>query len=684
MRAARALSIALATACVLVAAVMPFALAATGEPHQLYWFNRCCTQYGPVDDAFGEYLAAVQPQVAVCGYFGPDYYAAVSYARDKGEAELWTPLGGGPVDPAWWTAFIAKAHAHGVKVIGMFSLTGTYGDPEKPAGFFKFFDQQWNAAALGPKPDAQATDLMQRDANGQPVSERVYRIEDGSEYFLCPSNPAWRATMKAMVTAAIRRGVDGFIIVFPKRFDCVCEHCQNAYRKWLAERYTAQDLKQRLGIDDLATYRFQTINGWYEPQQASAYALECLRFSQSVLKDCFDDVFIEHGRKLKPELILGQWNHIYRSNYEGPGQLAGTFAQLNADERCVLATNRWGQGEDFVWYSIGNWSMYDKPEDGAYGEFVLERKYLYEAGGGKPSSIKADDGVRVRLYIAEAAANGGFGYPRGPAYDDPETQKIVKQYFDFLRKCESLYHPAATYAEAALVWNRRAVHRGDTLHTAAFKHLGMLLTKNHVLYDVMLDENLNAERLRKYRLVFLPDAADLTPEQRAAVDDFRRAGGIVVQVMRGEAKPMEGAVAIPDEKLLAISAPQYRDFEKPLDEWLPEPSASTAPDTVALTVFTQPSEGHPENGRFVVHLVNYLRDRKPQPGAKGAALEQPIAQDNIAVRLRLPQSVRAASVKLTSPETPSVVPLAFKQEERSVTFVVPRVLVYAVAVVAAE
>jgi len=650
------------------------------------WFNRVCAHYGKVDDAFADYIADVRPQVAMCGNFGPNYWAAVSYARDKGEPTLWTALGGGPVDRQWWRRFIRTAHQRKIKVVGLFCLTCTFGDPDKPAGFFKFYDQEWDRKALGEKPPGRAADLMQRQKDGTLHQELVYRIEDGGEYWGCPSNARWREVLKAMVTAAIKQGVDGFIIVFPHRRDCVCEHCQRGFRKWLAARYDAAALKERFGIDELATHRFTSINGWYDADKASPYALECLKFSESVLKDCFDEVFVEHARRQKPDLILGQWNHIYRASYEGPGQLAGTFAQLNADERCVLPTERWSAGEDFVWYSIGNWRMYDKPGEGEYAQFVVERKYLYEAGGGKPSSVKADDPVRTRFYIAEAVANGGFAYPRGPQYTDPETRRLVKQYFAFLARHQALYHPVETVAEAALVWNRLAVHQGDTAHTADFKRLGTLLVKNHALFDVLLDENIRSERLKKYRLVLLPGTEHVALPAWEALAGFVRTGGKVVICRRDdqrESQPLAGAIYLPSADLQAIEPTRYQQFEKLLGQWLPDRSTAAAPDTVALTCFAQPRDGD-RPPRLIVHLVNALRNREPEPGAKGAAQEQPIAQQDVAVRLRLPADARAKAVHLASPERPEPVPLEFEQGGRFVEFVVPEMLVYAVATVEQE
>ncbi len=659
-------------------ALMTTSIQVQAQEHKPFWFQRACSHYGEIDDAFGDYIDDVRPQIVIAGFFGPNYWSAMSYAREKGVKRLWTSLGGGPVDRDWMKQLIERSHRNGAKFIGLFSLSRPFGDPEKPAGFFKFIDEDWDDNVLGPKPETRAIDMMEKKADGSLWKQEAYRVEGGAEYWGCISNPHWREVLKRMVTAAIGIGLDGFHIIFPQREGCVCEYCQAAFRRWLGARHTAAQLKERHQINDLKSHTFSTISGWYEREDASEYALECLKFTQASLKDCYDEVFIRHGRAIKPDLILGQWNHIYRSSYKGPGQLAGTFAQLNADERCVLPSTRWGKGEDFVWYSIGNWRMYDKPDEHSFADFGIERKYLYEAGGGKPSTVKMDDNVRIQLTFAESVAYGGFAYPRGPDYRDASTHNAVKAWFDFLRKNEQLYHPATPYSEAALVWNRRAVHRGDTLHTADFKRLGSLLTKNHVLYDVLIDDNLSLERLKQYRLVLLPSVADFIEDEQTTFSDFIGTDGkvVVCNPARGK-QSIEGAVVFASKELQAISPVAWQEFEPYLDVWLPNRSGISARDTISFTCFETGRGTGSETRKFVVHLINYHRDRRPADGVSGADIERPIPAGPIPVRVVLPAATRARKVSLHSVENSKSTELKFDQENRSVSFVVPKIVVYA-------
>ena len=202
---ASALSVRIAASLLLLGAVAT--MAAAQEPGR-FWFNRSCAHWGQVDEDMVDYLLDVRPQVAICGYFGPNLWAAVSYARQKGEPALWPSLGGGPVDRDWWRDIIEKVHQKDIKMLGMFSMGLTYGDHEKPAGFFRFYDREWDEDVLGPRPKADALSMMQKNADGTPLTERLYQVEGGAEYYFCPNNPNWRAAAKAMVTAALDQGLD--------------------------------------------------------------------------------------------------------------------------------------------------------------------------------------------------------------------------------------------------------------------------------------------------------------------------------------------------------------------------------------------------------------------------------------------------------------------------------------------
>src|SRR5207302_1211097 len=134
-------------------------------------------------------------------------------------------------------------------------------------------------------------------------------------------------------------------------------------RQYLGERFSAAELKGRFAITNLATHQFDEIVSWHEPAQSTPLRREMLRFSQIANKKAFDEVFVQFGRSLKPDLIVAQWNHL------------GDFSQISGDERCLLPGEGWGRDEDYLWYSIGGPPATDVAS-GVLCEGTLQARYI--------------------------------------------------------------------------------------------------------------------------------------------------------------------------------------------------------------------------------------------------------------------------------------------------------------------
>ena len=145
-----------------------------------------------------------------------------------------------------------------------------------------------------------------------------------------------------------------------------------------------------------------------------------LRFSQIGIKRAFDEVFIEYGRSLKPDLLVAQWNHL------------GDFGQINGDERCLLPADLWGKGEDYLWYSTGAAAYFTDLENGFLGEGTLQARYIRGAFDDKPFTLGKYESTRTRVTIAELAANGGAPMGMYSTFTDPLARTEMVRYFGFL------------------------------------------------------------------------------------------------------------------------------------------------------------------------------------------------------------------------------------------------------------
>ncbi len=352
-------------------------------------------EYGDAD--YLKFIEDAQPDIAQVGFYGAHFWSLGHTPQYNGYPSHF-PVRGLNELGNWFEDLNGKLHARGVKVVGHFNVEFLVGDPdgpEGPRGFFKFYRDLWDEKSLGPKPVADPVTMLEKDADGLPLKTRTYAIGGMNEYTACLRNPDWQTVLKAWVRHGIRRGLDGFIINYFYRHNCLCEHCQTGFRSYLKDRFTAEQLATKFAIADLATHRFGEIVSWHPAAETTPLRLEMLRFSQISNKQVFDEVFVKYGRSLKPDLIVAQWNHL------------GNLSQIDGDERCLLPAQLWGRDETYLWYSTGGAANFTDLKKHVLGEATLQARYVRGAFDDRSFTLGKYEGTRIRAAIAELAANGG-------------------------------------------------------------------------------------------------------------------------------------------------------------------------------------------------------------------------------------------------------------------------------------
>ncbi|HLU46799.1 MAG TPA: hypothetical protein VK116_01905, partial [Planctomycetota bacterium] len=471
--------------------------------------TRLIAHWADYDDAaYLDFVSETRPDIVQVGFYGAHFFGLVD-----------TPFGGGypahlPVrgqrECADWLARLNREiHARGARVVGHMNVKFLIGDPESPdgpRGFFKFYRDGWDESLLGPRPGASALDFLEKDASGNPISAQSYAIGGMREYWACLNHPAWREVLKAWVRFGIAQGVDGFIVNYFYRHDCRCERCVEGFRSYLSERFSAAELRAQFGIADLDSHEFDEIGAWHEPSRSTPLRREALRFSQVANKRAFDEVFIEYGRSLDPDLIVAQWNHI------------GDFQQLSGDERCLLPAELWARGEDYLWYSTGGATNATDIARGVFDEATLIARYIRGASGGKPFTLGRYEDVRIRSAIAELAANGGAPMGFYTRFTDPEARREIVRYYRFIARNEALFRGAQPSGEALLLYPRSRVHDGDVAAVERFKTAGKRLLDAHVLFDVLPDDLATPQVRERYRAIV--DPAFRAPLRADSADDL--------------------------------------------------------------------------------------------------------------------------------------------------------------------
>ncbi len=483
-------------------------LSACAAPQKPVEFNTLIAHW--TDYARPEYLKFVedaQPDVAQVGFYGGHYWS-LAHTPHGGGYPAHFPKVGLKENRDFFRQLNKDLHTRGAKVVGHFNIEFLVGDPtsaEGPRGFFKFYRDLWDEKLLGPKPVADPLQLLEVNADGTPIVNNNYSIGGMKEYWACLNNPHWRAVLKAWVRHGIELGLDGYMINYFYRHNCLCQHCQGAFKEHLGAGFTAGEIQQKFGIADLKAHKFTEIVSWHNPAQSSPLRREMLRFSQISIKRAFDEVFVQYGRSLRPGLIVAQWNHL------------GNFSQISGDERCMLPGPLWAKDEDYLWYSTGGAACYTDLPAGYLGEGTLQSRYLRGATGNKPFTLGKYEHTRVRVAISELAANGGAPMGFYTQFTEPQARAEIVRYYQFIRRNAAVYRHNESHAEAVLIYPRSKVHGGDVAAVTKFRDMGDALLNQHVLFDVLPDDLATPERLATYKAAYRVDdtAAPVLPEKRS-------------------------------------------------------------------------------------------------------------------------------------------------------------------------
>lgn len=624
--------------CLLVLTLFPLLapVARSAEPARFEFTTLVAHWANYAEEGYLPFVLEARPDVAQLGFYGGHFWSLAHTPQYKGYPAHF-PAQGLAETGAWFEEKNGALEKAGIKVVGHFNVEFLVGDPESdqgPRGFFKFYRDLWDEKELGPKPVKDPIELLERDADGKPIVNNSYSIGGMKEYWGCLRNPHWRAVLKAWTKRGIERGVDGYIANYFYRHNCLCEHCQRGFRDYLAKRFTADELRERFQIANVQQHEFAEIVAWHNPAESTPLRREMLRFSQITNKQAFDEVFIEYGRSLKPDLLVAQWNHLSR------------FSQINGDERCLLPAEMWGRDETYLWYSLGAAGNYTNLKEGDLGEGTLQARYIRGAFDDKPFTLGKYENTRIRVAIAELAANGGAPMGFYTRFGDPEAREVIVRYYRFLRKHDKLFRAARPYSEAVLLYPRSAVHAGNIEPVAQFKRLGQELLNDHMLFDVLPDDIATDEQLASYRYVFATST-----------------------LVEADPQPNE-------------EEPQEEETARETIEAAADVSPATTIEAPA-TVRVSASRSAAGND-LLLHLVNYNRvepplDRngKPSPG-RGIKDEQPIAVSGVKVKLSLPAGKQAGSVRLLTPEAAEPIPLKHQQAKGQLQLTVPEFLVYAV------
>lgn len=660
----------------------------------MFWFNRMVEYWGiPTHLDLVEHVRRARLQLVQLGDFGPMFYGL---ADDPQVDRSWVgmPLVGVRQNLAYVSHLFPRLREAGTRIVGQLSLSWHYGDHETGKGLWGSWGELWTGQLLGPPPCPSPSTAQELGAGGAlrcwPIEGRPYRAYSG-----CFCNPRWRAVLKAMISKALSLGVDGFMAHHNFSSFCGCSHCREHLLPLLGEKFADADLQALLGHADLSQ-----VGDLLAPRPdcpaplRRRYDLEVQRAAQRRRKAFFDELFIDHARARRPDLLLSQWYHKYDF---GPH-----------DERSLLPTELWARDEDYIWYSQGGHKGRSALQQGYLADMGLPSRFTRAAAGGRPFVINKYDHRRLRLSIAEAASHNGASLAfHLPAFDDltfarEDYYAPVIRYHRFLAEREALFHPARPHAPLALVYPRRAELEAEADSLDALKRLGRLLEDDHQLFEIITDEQIieqgaayetlilpqvrrlsraEGEWLRAFvegggKLIFTGETGTLLPDGQPYPDCPLRAweqgAPRVLYLQSGPWKAEEREIApgvrVPVYPLLAQD-PFGREFLEQLSALLGLPWLQTdAPWWVRVRAW------RPQRGEtLALHWVNYHQDEE-------AAIETPCPTGPLQVECAVPSGCAVEKVEWLYPEMREPTVLPHTVGGGRVQFAIPRLIVYGLSV----
>lgn len=661
------------------------------------WFNRM-TEHWVVPQRLNleEHVSKARLQLVQTGTFGPQFYGlADDETVDRGWVGM--PLLGIDANLELATTLIPRLQAAGALVVGQMSMSWHYGDHEAGKGLFGRWPELWERYLPGEAPCATADEAQQLADDGAlrrwPIEGRPYFAYSG-----CMCNPHWLAMLGAMLERAIELGVDGINVHHNFENFCSCSWCRAELGQWLTRAFDEDQRTALFGTGDITGLDARTATQQAPAELQQRLAHEVQRAVHHRRKAAFDEVFIDRGRHLKPDLLLAQWYHKYDF---GP-----------ADERSLLPPELWARDEDYIWYSQGANKGASDIGHGYVADMGLPARFVHAAGQGRPFVINKYDYRRWRLSIAEGAANHfatlafHWSQEADESFGLEDYAAPVYRYQHFLDEQARFIHPAEPWSQIGLVYPRRGELVADRTCTDALRRLGRLLEDDHQFFDMLLDHQITERDLSGYQLLILPDVARLSDAEITCLNDFVDNGGRLLCSgttghldAHSDQRPVPGLPATAPGPPAAGLIEWLEDVpcDLPTFELQPGTNLPRVPDLADDDfgrLFLSRLEGLLENGprtdapwwvrirawhaepehAVVLHWVNYRQ-------VEDACIETPCPTGPHQIRCPLPTGARVDHVDWRYPEGGEPTVLSHHIVEGAVEFTTPRLIVYGLAVI---
>jgi len=608
------------------------------------------------------------------------------------------------------------------------------------------------------------------DLNGDHIT-----YEDPVGFVGCTNQHVWQDFTRDKIFQAIDWGADGIIIddyEGTSRWSsgvpvgvggleygpgaCFCPACEEGFRNYLSEIYSEEELAA-YGIEDIETFDYSDYlldQGW-TLDELGAESVRMAGWDPDV--EILVPLYRDYADFQEQEVVLF---------LEELKEESIAYAREQYNREIAWSVNapeiRYGAHRFYELFdrNVGGIMLFGIPPGGTEG-------YLYRLGYNIHGNLRLREINRLPVVVAlmneyqtsnlwvlkgaEAYANQGaiIEYDtftiEGASDEEGDSSlhndAVLKNLYNtFYLEHADLFdtNTVSTMANTAVLYSSASVHYDMYWHTTSFNGLSEILTDLHVQFDPLFigdglisSDNLNADLLEGYDIVFLPNVSALTESQAAALLVYMENGGTVAALgdtglVDEENQPLD----LPELEALKTAAytavgeggfhyiydsgyqvdgsyfeannpaglyyQNFIEYNHPgMDQFYyligEEPPPRISEKTAAgireeiLAALEQSGYSRIIPGAFDENIAVHLYTRaEPEPGIILHLLNYTyeletdtfFEQENIPVEMALPDGFEVNAVTLYSPDREDAENLVFESIDGKVTFEVPGLLMW--------
>lgn len=168
---------------------------------------------------------------------------------------------------------------------------------------------------------------------------------------------------------------------------------------------------------------------------------------------------------------------------------------------------------------------------------VPEKEAVVMYGGnGTTHRLVIDPSIDLKIWLWQILSAGGRfwncyftnvptqTYDNRNAFNETEAYQFVRDHEKLLEQHIPVANVGIYYSRPTRLLFRRKLEEGDAFGLA-IRGMEAILMENHILHDFILDDQLTTEKLRKYKLILLPDSKCMSDREIDVLKAYVRSGG---------------------------------------------------------------------------------------------------------------------------------------------------------------